>query len=139
MGAATDYLEMKILTHLLGTTTWTVPANVYLGLFTVAPTDSTAGTEVTIGSNGYVRLLLTKADATWTGLPTAGAGVISNASELTFATATGAGWGTIVAVGIFDASSAGNLEMYGLVTPNKVVGAGDIFKFLIGDLDITLD
>jgi len=44
-----DYLEGKVLDHLLGRTTYTAPATVYVALYTSAPTDSGGGTEVSGG------------------------------------------------------------------------------------------
>jgi hypothetical protein len=135
---ATDYLEMKLLQHIFGTTAYTRPANtIHLGLFTAAPSDTGGGTEVTGGS--YARVLLTQADATWTGLPTVGAGTISNFADLTFPTAT-ANWGLCTYIGIFDAFTTGNLLFYGLISGGgKTVNSGDIIKFLAGNLSITLD
>jgi hypothetical protein len=37
MGAASNYLELKLLDHALGTTTYTKPTKVYLDLFTADP------------------------------------------------------------------------------------------------------
>jgi hypothetical protein len=44
----------------------------------------------------------------------------------------------VVAVGILDASSAGNLLAYANLDASKVVSSGDVFRFDAGDLDITL-
>jgi alkylation response protein AidB-like acyl-CoA dehydrogenase len=52
-GSLSNYAENKVLDHVLGTTSYTKPTT-YVALYTVAPTDSTAGTEVTGGS--YARL-----------------------------------------------------------------------------------
>jgi hypothetical protein len=53
-------------------------------------------------------------------------------------TAATASWGTIVAVGVFDASTAGNLLAWADLTVNKTIDTGDIFRIPTGDLDITL-
>jgi len=47
MGGMSQYLANKILDQVLRNTTYTQPATVYSALFTVVPSDSTAGTEVT--------------------------------------------------------------------------------------------
>ena len=52
-------------------------------------------------------------------------------------TATGA-WGTVTHVGVFDASSSGNLMAWAALTASKTVASGDVFRFDAGDLDITL-
>ena len=49
-GNLTNYLESKLIDHFLGTTTYTKPSAVYVGLFTVTPGEAGGGTEVTGGS-----------------------------------------------------------------------------------------
>jgi hypothetical protein len=108
------------------------PATVYVALFTAAPTDSGGGTEVTGGS--YARAAVTNNATNW---PAASGGAKSNGTTITFATPTGS-WGTVVAVGIFDASSGGNLLMWADLAVNKSVASGDVVEFPAGDLDVTL-
>lgn len=132
-GNISNYAENKILEHVTGVTTFTKPTNTYAALFTVAPTDSTAGTEVVAG-NGYARQQIT-----W---GTASNGSISNSAEIRFPTSPSnatAAWGTIVAVGIFDTSSAGNLLWYGNLSASVTVGNGDAFKIAAGGLTLSLD
>ena len=45
----------------------------------------------------------------------------------------------MVAVGIFDAASGGNLLHWGDLTASKTIGSGDRFELPAGDLDITED
>lgn len=118
-----DYLENKLLDHTVGKTSYTMPT-AYIALYTVTPSDSGGGTEVTGGS--YARV--TTAGANWNA---ASGGSTSNSADLTFPTAS-ASWGTVVAVGILDASSAGNLLWWGPLTSNKTVDSGDTFKFAGG-------
>jgi len=51
MAGKSDYLENKVLDHVLRNTSYTPPATVYLGLFTANPTDAGGGTEVS--GNAY--------------------------------------------------------------------------------------
>lgn len=122
----TDYLENALLDHVLRNTAFTSPATVYVGLYTVAPTDVGAGTEVTGGS--YAR------QATTFGV--AASGSTSNTGTVAFPTAT-APWGTVVAMGIFDAVSAGNLLYYGNLAVSKIVGNGDTISFAGGALTVS--
>lgn len=126
MSSASDYLENAILNHVFRNTALTSPATVYMGLFTVAPTDAGGGTEVTGG--GYAR------QAVAFGAPSGGA--ISNSAIEEF-TASGANFGTIVAFGLFDAPTAGNLLAWGTIT-SATINDGDTLRFAIGDIDITL-
>ncbi len=42
-------------------------------------------------------------------------------------------------VGVFDASSGGNLIAYAALTTSKAIDTGDVFRLPAGDLDVTLD
>jgi hypothetical protein len=132
MSAMSDYLEAALLNHVFRTTAYTQPTNVYVALFTAAPSDSGGGTEVSSGS--YARVSIARADAQWNAPGTAG--LIDNVNAITFPTATGS-WGTVTHVGIFDAATAGNLLMWGALGTSKAVGIGDTFSFAAGALDIT--
>jgi hypothetical protein len=124
-GSLSNYAENKVLDHVLGTTTFTKPTT-YVALYTVAPTDSSAGTEVTGGS--YARLAGAFDAAT--------GGASSNSGNLDF---TGMPACTVVAIGVLDNSTGGNLLIHGTLTANKVLDAGDTLRVAQGDLDITID
>ena len=129
MAGFSDYLEDKVLDHVFGGNAYTAPATLYVALYTVAPTDTGGGTEVTGGS--YARQTST---FTVSGTdPT----TATNAAAIEYPTATG-DYGTVVAVGILDALSGGNLLAYADLTTSKTVSTGDVFRFDAGDLDITL-
>ena len=129
MAGFSDYLEDKVLDHVFGGNAYSAPSTLYVALYTVAPTDTGGGTEVSGG--GYVRKTATF-NVSGTNPTTA-----SNTAAIEYPTAT-ANYGTVVAVGIFDASSSGNLLAYANLTTSKVVSTGDVFRFNTGDLDITL-
>lgn len=121
-----DYLEGKLLDHTLRNTPYTAPTTVYVGLFTTVLNDDGTGTEVS--GNGYARRAIT---FNRTG------DTASNALEILFPEATPAGWGSIVAFGLFDAISGGNQLYNGTVAPPKTISAGDVAKFAPGTLTIT--
>lgn len=129
MAGFSDYLEDKVLKHVFGGSAYTAPGTLYVALYTVAPTDTGGGAEVSGG--GYTRKT---AAFTVSGTNPTQA---SNTAAIEYPTAT-ANYGTVVAVGIFDASSSGNLMAYANLTSSKVVSTGDVFRFNAGDLDITL-
>ena len=128
MSAASNYLENKLIDHSLGTTAYTAPSAVYVALFTSDPTDAGTGTEVSGG--GYARQSATFAAAS--------SGSASTNATVTFPTAT-ANYGTVTHVGIYDASSAGNLLFHGAVTTSKTIETGDTFQISSGNLTISLD
>jgi len=123
----TNFLETEVLDHVFGGNAYAAPGTLYTGLYTAAPSDTGGGTE--LSGNGYAR----QATAfTVTG------DTASNTSAEEWATATG-DWGTITHVGVFDASTGGNLMAYGTLTASKTIATGDVFRIPAGDLDITLD
>lgn len=132
-GAAfADYLETEIIDHVFrNTAIFSAPANVYVALYTSATSDAGGGTEVSGGS--YARVAVSTSSG-WTGT----GGATDNAADVDFGTAT-ANWGTVTHVGVRDASSGGNLLFHGALTASKTVNSGDSFKFVAGDLDISLD
>lgn len=132
-GSKSNFLENELLDHVLGAATYTPPATVYIALFTAAPTDAGGGTEVTGGD--YARVSVTNNDTNW---PAASSGVKNNGTEITFPTAS-ANWGTIVAMGIFDASSGGNLLFWGDLSMSVAIDTSDTFTFPIGNVEITED
>jgi hypothetical protein len=121
--------ETSTLTWLLttGSPSPARPTAWYLALYTVAPTDTGGGTEVS--GTAYVRKAATF---------TVSGNTASNNAAVEWPTAGGS-WGTVVAVGVFDALSGGNLIAYGALTTNKTIDTGDVFRIPAGDLDITLD
>ena len=121
--------ETSTLTWLLttGSPSPARPTAWYLALYTVAPTDTGGGTEVS--GTAYVRKAATF---------TVSGNTASNNAAVEWPTAGGS-WGTVVAVGVFDALSGGNLIAYGALTTNKTIDTGDVFRIPSGDLDITLD
>jgi hypothetical protein len=133
MAGKSDYLENKVLDLLLGNVSYTVPSTVYIALYTSAPTDAGGGTEVSGG--GYSRVAVTN---NTTNFPSASGGSKSNGTTITFPTAT-ADWGTVVAVGIFDASTSGNLLFWANLTTSKTIQNGDTAQFAAGSLTFTED
>lgn len=125
------YLADKLLDHCLAVTSFTKPTHTYVALFTANPTmpAGTGGVEVSGGSYARVQLDGSLAAA-------ASESSVTNA-DLTFAAAT-ADWGTITGVGIYDASSAGNLLWAGALAANKTVSNGDTFKIPSGSLTVGL-
>lgn len=135
MANASDYLEVELRKHLFRTGSFTKPTVLGVALFTVTPSDSGGGTEVTGGA--YARVDRPPLDANWTAA-SATDGLTDNAATITFPTPT-ANWGTVVAFGIFDATTAGNLLVWGPITPNKTVNNGDPApSFAVGALDVTI-
>lgn len=105
MTGFTDRTSQGILAHLVGKTAlFTLPTS-YVALFTAVGTDAGTGfTEVATGA--YARVATAGAD--WGSASGSAPSQIANANTLTFPTAT-ASWGSIIAFGLYDAPTGGNL------------------------------
>ncbi|MFA5559080.1 MAG: hypothetical protein WDA59_06465 [Methanofastidiosum sp.] len=133
MGAASDYLENKILDHILGKVTYTAPDTVYIGLAAEVNDDGSISGEPTEAS--YARVAVTN---NATNFPAASNGSKSNGTDIVFGEATG-DWGTVNYAFIADADTGGNVLLYGGLTTPKTINSGDIVKFLTGNLTFTMD
>lgn len=105
-------------------------------MFTATPSDSGGGTEVTGGS--YVRKSVTNNTTNFPAALGTSPSTKQNGTAITFVKAS-ADWGTIVAFGLHDAVSAGNLLYWGAVSPNKSVLNNDTAEFAANTLTITED
>jgi hypothetical protein len=126
MAGFSDFLETKVLGHVFGGAAYTAPGTLHVALYTAAPSDSGGGTEVTGGAYARQTSAFTVSGAT-----------ASNTAAIEYATAT-ADYGTVVAMGVFDAATSGNLLAYGTLTTSKSVSSGDVFRFNASAIDITL-
>jgi hypothetical protein len=127
MAEMSNYLENALINVTLRNTSYTSPAAVYISLHTADPTDAGTGTEVSGGS--YARQ-----SATF-GAPSNG--VSTTTADITFPQASGT-WGTIGWIGIWDASTTGNMLYHTALDVSKAIDTGDIFKITSGSLTVTL-
>lgn len=134
MSQMSDFLEVELRKHIFRTGSMTKPTVLGVALYTAAPSDSGGGTEVSGGS--YARVNVPPLDANWTGA-SATNGLTDNAAAIVFPVPS-ANWGTVTHFGIFDATSAGNLLVWGALTASKSINNGDPApQFNIGALAIT--
>jgi hypothetical protein len=129
MAGFTNVLENLILDHVFGTAVYT-PPTIWIGLFTVAPTDTSTGTEVT--GAGYTRI----AAPTWVA---ASSGQISNSVAVAFPAAASTTWGTIEYFAACTSSAAGAMLAYSSLTTSKTPTTGDSVSFSTGSIIVTLD
>ncbi|CAB4130418.1 hypothetical protein UFOVP119_42 [uncultured Caudovirales phage] len=145
MSAMSDYLENKLIDHIFRGVAYTAPAALYVGLLTAGPSDTGGGTEVS--GNNYSRVNLAPSTTNWaatnaaasTANPSAGtSGTTSNNSTITFPTPS-ASWGTVTHFGLYDASTSGNLLMWGALTISKTINSGDTVTFPAASLSVQID
>jgi len=134
MTALSTYAELKILDLLFKSTAFATP-NAYIGAFTSDPTDSASGTEAS--GSAYARVQIdNKMNSASAGTDNSS---ITNSSAITFTAASGGAWGTITHIGIFDASSSGNLLAHGALAASKTISDGDTLQINASALTITID
>ena len=127
MSAKSNYLEGKLIEHVLRNTAYTSPSAVYLSLHTASPAEDGSGAEVS--GNGYSRQAIT--------FGAHSNGACSNTSVEEF-TASGGSFGNVTHFGIWDSSSGStNLLYFGELTNAKTVADGDTLKFAAGSVTIT--
>ena len=119
---ATEYLRTMVGNHVLNNTVYTSPEDLYVALFTTAPTIEGGGTEVTGGS--YARAIITFTETATDGEFENNSVSISDMPEA-----------TVVAIGIYDDETAGNLLAFEQFSPVSVA-ASDTYPINAGVLTI---
>jgi hypothetical protein len=123
-----NFLETEILDHVFAGAAYTAPSTHYLALFT-AVADGETGSVTEVSGGGYARQTVAF---------TTSGNTTSNNAAVEYPTAT-ANYGTVTHVGVYDASTSGNLMAYAALSSNKTIETGDVFRVPSGDLDITLN
>lgn len=127
MDNKTDYLEDAILNHVLRPgNPMTAPTSLEMALYTTAPADDGTG-GVEVSGFDYARQALSF------GAPSGGQ--VANTGVISFPTANGGNWGTVVAAGIFD--NSGNLLYHGDLASSKLIEDGDTISFAIGAITVS--
>lgn len=123
--SATNYAEQKILDHLLGTTSFTMPAAPWIKLHTGDP-----GEDATANAAGNT----TRKQVTFgaTASPSGVATSTSSADWTNVSTAETYSW-----YSTWDASTGGNPLLVGQLTAAVTVAVGDNFSLPIGSLTAT--
>lgn len=121
--------ETHVLNYVFTATSVTRPTAWYVALFTSNPAEDASGTEVSTSGTAYVRKTVSF---------TVSGNLATNSGAIEFPTAT-ASFGTVTHIGVFNASTSGDLIAYSALSASKAIATGDVFRIPAGDLDITLD
>jgi len=124
-----NLFETRVLTWLFTGDAVTRPSAFYIALFTSNPAEDASGTEVSTSGTAYARQ-----SATFT----VSGNEATNSAAIEFPTAT-ASYGTVTHIGVFDASTGGNLIAYAALTTSKAIDTGDVLRINSAELDVTLD
>jgi len=127
VGSLSNALEIKLLDHVLKTTPFVVPTNIYIALFVGDPTDTGAG-GAEVSEASYARVVMNSWDI-------AASRAIENTNQITFAQAE-EDFGTIDYWGIYDAITGGNFLAHGNFEASKTCPIGTNLYITAGDIDI---
>lgn len=137
MASFSNYSEDKVLNNLFRGEAFSVP-NLHIGLFTssagLETNSASAQTEVPTADTGYARVAV----PSYTGFTVSSNGQSTNAAALEFPVAT-LDWGTVTHIGIMDAEIGGNVILWGSIRNARPIYSGDIIRFAVGSIIVTLD
>lgn len=130
-GAFSDFLANALLDHVLKTTPYSQPTNIYVALCDTTVIDGDDGSAISEPAGGsYARLQHEVWDVS-------SGGASENTGVMTFVQAT-ASWGTIVDVCLCDAITAGEVLIYATLDAARAIGNLDTAEWAAGAFDITL-
>jgi len=136
-GEISDFLANELLDHVFNNAAYASPATYVALIITTPVTDSMTGSTITEPSGyDYARTQINVnggASPTW---DIAASGIVDNTQNIDIGPANGGNWGTIIAVAIVDAATAGNLLMYDNDMTDQPVDDGDTAQFAAGALDM---
>lgn len=136
MSAISESMAQAILNRIYrdATSTDIRPAAIYLALSRADPLPDGSALDEPTG-NGYARVSLPQSGTLWSDPASSPKGQIHNLVEVAFPAATGA-WGTITHIAVID--NGDNTVWQGPLEDSRVIGSGDIFRFIPGSLLISL-
>ena len=144
MSAASSFLEVKVLDHVLTTSSYTAPSTRYVALFTNTSgtalahlQDGTLTDEISATGTAYARQAVTFAGSSTAGTGNSAVTTSATNATVTFPTAT-ADWGSITHVAVMDALTAGHVLFFGAVSTAKTISSGDQFQITSGNLTVAL-
>jgi hypothetical protein len=137
----TSFASNKVLDWNFGGTSYsgTLPGTYYFGLSTTTINfDGTGATEPSGGSYARVAFVNSKSGSTWGSAGAVTPGVLTNAGAVTFPESS-ASWGTITYVGMWDASTAGNIWWFDVLSPSRAIASLTTTIFAIGSITVTFN
>ncbi len=122
--------ETHVLNYLFTATSVTRPTSFFLALFTADPGEASISNECSTSGTAYARQAIAF---------TVSNNLATNSGAIEFPVATGSGFGTVTHLAVCSASTGDNIIASSALTASKAIGAGDVFRLPVGDLDITLE
>jgi len=143
MGTFGEYLEIKVLDLIWGSTGFVPSTKIYFGLTSATLTstgEEYSGAEPSTAT-GYARVYVGNTSANFIGAETSGTVAVKyNSTSITFPTVANSSWPTVNYAFCTNAScSSGYLLCWGALTTPKSLAVGDTASFSSGAFKITLD
>lgn len=131
--AITYYSANRVLDKNFGATAYSEPSTYYFGLSTTTiQIDGTGATEPSGGA--YARVSLANNKTNW---GTASNAALTNSTAVTFPEST-TSWGTITYVGMWDASTSGNIWWFDSLSPARTVASSTTVLFAVGSITVQM-
>lgn len=131
--AITYYSANRLLDYNFGGTAYSVPSNLFFGLSTTSISiDGSGATEPSGGA--YARVSFTNNKTNWGNASNAS---LTNSTAIQFAEST-ASWGTIIAVFLSDALTAGNIWWFDSLSPARSVSSATTVLFAISAVTVQM-
>ncbi len=122
--SATNFAKNKALDYQFGNTSYTPPANLYLGLSTTAISTSGSNASEPVGAS-YARVQIPNDKSHFTN---ASSGCLVNSASIVFPESSGS-WGTITHLFLADDLTSGSIWYYTALSTPKVVQANAVNSF----------
>jgi hypothetical protein len=133
-----EYLSQTLLNFIFNGGSWSAPADLYLALFTVAPSISSKGTEATGG--GYARLSVTCNTTNWPTISSSTTTITNNVAQTMFTASGSVSSGSnMTDAGFFDSLTSGgsnNLYYWGDLTTAKPILTSDTPSFAVSAITV---
>jgi hypothetical protein len=137
-GEISDYLAHKLLDHSFRNKQYTFISSFAVALATTDILDTDTGSSIDeVSGNNYSRASVFKNGGTAPAWDLASSGSLDNGATITFATPSGT-WGTVTALAIVDAASAGNILFYENTVTEQTPNNGDTVQIAAGDLKVSM-
>lgn len=130
-----DVLERVVRKSTADLTASTMWIHLYGSTLTDAVSSATTGR---CAGDNYAPVNVTNSTATWTAPTSTSPSQFENKVDITFTTSASTGWGTLKAYAVTDSSATGgNYYLWGDISPNQTVSAGNTVQFSTGQLSVS--
>lgn len=136
MSAASDYLELKLINHIMRGVAFAVPTKTFIALHSSNPGDTGVAEVATTTWPSYVRQDAAKGGtqaAAWTDQ---GDGSVKNSQQMLYAMYDGTAALTVTHFSVWDAQTGGNMLVQAALASSRTINPGDVFVIDVAKLTV---